>query len=506
MIRAWLLVCAAFGCGRIGFAERSDAGDGVSGDGAGADGGIPNVGFTGQTATYVKASNTGVGDAFGFRVATSADGTIVAVAANLEWSAATGVDGNQADNSAQWAGAVYVVELAGTSWSQRAYIKASDTAPGASFGSSVALSADGSTLAVGAIGASMSGAVYVFTRTGGTYTQSALLLASNAEPNDAFGYALALSEDGNTLAASAVNESSAASGIDGNQADNSLNDSGAVYVFTRVGGTWSQQAYVKASNPGQGSQFGYSLALSGGGDTLAAGSPAELSGAIGIDGNQLDTSCAGCGAVYVFRRSGSQWAQDAYVKPSNTHPNEAFGWSVALDGDGVGLAVGAAFEKSKAMGIDGDQADRSAPGSGAVYAFVRDTAWAQQAYIKAINTETSDGFGSLIALSHDGNTLAVGATQESSNATGIGGDPFNNSAAQSGAAYVLVRQGTRWSHFAYVKATNTDAGDAYGAVALSRDASTLVVGAPQEASNATGIGGNGADNSTSQSGAAYVYR
>lgn len=76
-------------------------------------------------------------------------------------------------------------------------------------------------------------------------------------------------------------------------------EAGAVCVFTRSGGVWSQQAYVKASNTGQ-DLFGESVALSGDGSTLAVGARNESSNATGIDGNQADNSANGAGAVYVF--------------------------------------------------------------------------------------------------------------------------------------------------------------------------------------------------------------
>ena len=95
--------------------------------------------------------------------------------------------------------------------------------------------------------------------------------ASNTGADDLFGHSIALSADGNTLAVGAVYEDSAATGIGGNQADNSAIDSGAVYVFTRAGSSWSQQAYFKASNTDAGDGFGDSLALPSDASTLAVG-------------------------------------------------------------------------------------------------------------------------------------------------------------------------------------------------------------------------------------------
>src|SRR5262245_34783087 len=130
------------------------------------------------------------------------------------------------------------------------------------------------------------------------------------------------------------------------------------------------------------------------------------------------------------------WAHEAYVKPSTTDPNDQFGYSVALSGDSDTLAVGARYEASNATGIGGNQADDTMAASGAVFVFVRNPAWSQEAYVKASNTAGSDWFGTSVALNDDGNALAVGANGEDSNATGVGGDQLNDFAGQAGAAYV----------------------------------------------------------------------
>jgi len=167
----------------------------------------------------------------------------------------------------------------------------------------------------------------------------------------------------------ADSEASAAAGIDGSQADNSAPHAGAVYVFTRSSTTWSQQAYVKASNAGANDYFGVSITLSADGSTVAVGALGESSAATGIGGNQADNSAAGAGAVYVFTRSDTRWRQQAFVKASNTGASDSFGWTAALSADGSTLAVGATSEDSAALGIDGNQADNSALNAGAVYVF-----------------------------------------------------------------------------------------------------------------------------------------
>jgi hypothetical protein len=124
-----------------------------------------------------------------------------------------------------------------------------------------------------------------------------------------------------------------------------------------------------------------------------------------------------------------------YVKASNTGAGDQFGFSVALSGDGNTLAVGAYFEDSSTTGIDSTPNDL-ATDAGAVYVYTRTAgAWSQQAYVKASNTGAGDLFGLSVALSGDGNTLAVGAIDEDSSTTGIDSTP-NDLAANAGAVYV----------------------------------------------------------------------
>jgi hypothetical protein len=396
---------------------------------------------------YVKASNAGVGDLFGISVALSADGNTLAVGAYWEDSGTTGVNSTPNEAAAD-SGAVYVFIRSGGVWSQQAYVKASNTGAGDFFGVSVALSADGDTLAVGAVHedsgttgvnstpnevASNSGAVYVFSRSGGAWTQQAYVKASNAGVGDLFGISVALSADGNTLAVGAYFEDSGTTGVNSTP-NEAAEDAGAVYVFSRSGGVWSQQAYVKASNTGVDDFFGVSVALSADGNTLAVGADLEDSGTTGVD-SMPDEAAPSSGAVYVFSRSGGVWSQQAYLKASNTGPADIFGISVALSADGNTLAVGATHEDSGTTGVNSTP-DEAAADSGAVYVFSRSGGvWSQRSYLKSSNTGADDQFGRSVALSADGNTLAVGANGEDSGTTGMNSTP-NEAAADSGAVYL----------------------------------------------------------------------
>jgi hypothetical protein len=487
---------------------------------------------------YFKASNPDEFDHFGTTVSLSADGNTLAVGTNVEESNATGINGDQSDNSRFGAGAVYVFHFDGVNWAQQAYVKASNTAFSGGFGADVSLSSDGNTMVVGApsdnsnaVGvngdqnnelAFGSGAAYVYRFDGTDWFQQAYVKASNTDGADGFGATVSLSADGNTLAVGAANEESAATGINGDQSDNLASQSGAAYVFRFDGTDWSQQAYVKASNAEEGDRFGNVISLSGDGDTMVVGAIGEDSIATGINGDENDNSVRGpgglsAGAIYVFRFDGTNWSQEAYVKASNTamldgDVADEFGHSVALSADGNSMAVGAIHEDSNATGVNGSQDDNSVGNSGAVYVFYFDgTDWAQQAYVKASNTGVGDQFGYALALSADGSTLAAGAKFEDSIATGVSGDQNDDSVGGAGATYVFRFNGTDWTQKAYVKASNTKV-LAYGhlltfgeAVSLNADGSSLAVGAIGDDSNATGINGDQSDESARASGAVYVY-
>lgn len=481
---------------------------------------------------YLKAAypseddKLGVGDPLtGVTMAMSADGNTLAVSAMHDDSGAVGVNGNERDESAWDSGAVYVFVRTGERWAQQAYLKPSNTQSADRFGFSLALSGDGQTLAVGAAhedsaargingngaddAADSSGAAYVFVRTGTRWAQQAYVKASNTGESDQFGWSVALSHDGNTLAVGAQSESSGATRIDGDQADNGADSAGAVYVFARRGTAWTQQAYVKPSNAQAGDRFGFCVSLSGDGDTLAACSYDEDGGATGVNGPKNEDA-PGAGAVYLFARRAATWTETTYLKPSNTIRNQAFGASVALSADGGTLAVGAADETSLSRGVNSDQRQTvdNQISAGAVYVFARaaDT-WAQQAYVKPFNTGRVDLFGVRTAISRDGRVLIVGAPGQAGAGRGVNPpNPLDLSVPESGAAYVLVRQGGAWSQQRYLKAPNAEAYDQFGsAVAVSGDGARLAVSAPGDDSASAGIGGNQGDNTLRDAGAVFVF-
>ncbi|MEO8062442.1 MAG: integrin [Pseudomonadota bacterium] len=339
---------------------------------------------------YLKASNAEASDDFGYAVSLSGDGNVLAVGAPREDSSVNGIDGFQNTNLADDAGAAYLFNRSGAAWTQKAYVKSSWSGAGHNFGVALALSRDGHSLAVTAPGESsgatgvdgaqtnnnrpQSGAAYIFAEEKGVWAQSAFLKASQAIANLRIGNAVAINADGTTVAIGAPLEGSAATGIDGDDADTNAATAGAVFVFQRAKAGWSQQAYIKASNAQANDFFGFDLAFSDSGDVLAVGAPAEASGAAGIGGNQLDDSVLQAGAVYVFTRSHDEWSQRNYLKGDPSGPSDFYGGSVSLSADGGTLAVGTTDDSSaQGAGTDANIGNRpnddSAPQAGSVYLY-----------------------------------------------------------------------------------------------------------------------------------------
>jgi len=426
-VRVALLVVVA-GCGRLGFTPLDGDAPLFSGEGGSVADAVDAPPLS-TTIAYLRASNAEAGDQFGLALALSSDGSTLAVAAPTEAGGDNVINGNQASNTSPDAGAVYVFVRSGQQWTQQAYVKPSNTDAGDQFGWAVALSADGNTLAVGA-----------------------------------------RHEDGNGIS----------------QANNTTSNSGAAYVYTRAGTTWTQQAYLKATTPNDDDNFGSSIALSGDGNTLLVGAP------------QTDSPLVDQGAAFVFTRTGTTWSVPKLVVASNPDTNDWFGWQVALSGDGTTAIIGATRESSASATTP---ADNSLSQAGAVY--VSTAPFSTVTLLKASNPMMGANFGYGMAISRDGVTLAGGAIDETSNARGFNGNQADRSSPNTGAGYLIV--GPQHSQQAYAKAPNADAGDSFGwSLGLSADGNVMLASAPNEAGGASGVDGDAGDNSIVNAGAAYI--
>lgn len=402
---------------------------------------------------YSKASNRDANDTYGTAIA--AYGDFIAIGAPGEDSMNFNDPSN---NGAQESGAVYVTRRTGT---ELAYVKMTPPLTNVSFGHVIAM--DDTFLVMGApdpFGATP-GSVMVLQRSGQTWPIGQTLTASNAASNDQFGYAVDIY--GDTIAVGAPYED------DGDAMSN-----GAVYVFRRNGGQFVEEAILRGPN---GSVFGSSLGL--GADLLVVGAEGDASASTGISTTpSTDNGASRSGAVYVYRRSGTSWTLEAYIKASNAGADDTFGRTLDLD-ENV-LVVGAPGEAS----AGNSQQENSLQLAGAAYVFRRSgTTWSQEAYLKAPSPLAEDLFGSSVSVRRD--TIAVGARE-----TFIRNDP--------GSVHLFNVSAGTWGAVARLTASNADPNDRFHVVTLSQTG--LVVGAPLES------GQQANDNNLAFSGAAYFFR
>ena len=305
------------------------------------------------------------GDMFGNAVAM--DGTTVLVGA-------PGVD-----EAGPEAGAAYIFVQVGDEWIQQARLIGSDIGIFDQFGSAVAVHGD--TAVVGAYGkdevGTDSGAAYVFIRNGASWTQQAKLVHPGAVPGDQFGFAVSVYDD-NIL-------------VGAHESDAAGPDSGAVYLFTRNGGTWIQDLLILPNDIGIGDRFGYSISLTNGAAII--GSPRE------------DRSLNDLGAAYVFVETRDAWVQQAKLTASDGDAGDEFGSAVAIHED---TAIVGAWKDNHPLQDPHDDPnvliDR-----GAAYSFLRDgLSWVQKRRIEAAGTNRSDLFGAAVAIK--GSFAIVGAS------------------------------------------------------------------------------------------------
>ncbi len=388
----------------------------------------------------LTASDPSVDAGFGYSIAVSGGTAVVGAPAR-----------NVGENAQQ--GAVYVFMRAGATWTQQQELTAGDGVAEDGFGTAVALSGD--TVLIGASNGARQGpgAVYVFTRSGVTWTEHQKLSASDSTNNCLFGFSVVL--DGNTAVVGAPA-----------QPYDSAADApgpGAAYVFTRSGATWSLQQELAGgvSAAGVWGRFGYGLALDG--DTIMI---SELGRTVGENASQ--------GAVHVYARSGVTWTAQQLLVQSDGGAWDGFGGggtSLALEGDTA--LLGASHHQ---VGANVAQ--------GAVYVFTRKGAtWSQRQELTSSDGMSNDRFGDAVALG--GDAALVGASQRT---------PVESPGP--GAAYVFRRAGGDWAQDGEaLRASDPAAGDSFGLkVALCGD--SAFVGAPdKDIGDATGAG----------AGAAFVF-
>ncbi|MBW3589708.1 MAG: FG-GAP repeat protein [Actinobacteria bacterium] len=324
--------------------------------GAGAAYVFTRVGDTWIEQAKLTASDAAARDRFGWSVAISGDTIVVSAL----WDD-VGINEDQ--------GSAYVFTKNAGKWTEQAKLTASDGVPLDQFGFSVAVSGDDVIVGAKSLGEEFGvppqGSAYVFARAGGTWTEQVKLTPSDGVVGNGFGFRVGL--DGDTAVVGAVSDNG---------------DRGSAYVFTRTGGTWTQQKKLTASDGEPGDEFGFWVSVAG--DTVVVGDPSDN----------------GQGSAYVFTRTGGDWTEQKILIASDGAQGDYFGRSVAVSGDTV--VVGA-------------------QGKGSAYVFERTGGtWSEKAHLTAAD---SGLFGISVGIS--GDTAVVGASFSN-----VGENP------QQGAAYV----------------------------------------------------------------------
>ena len=392
---------------------------------------------------YDKALN----DQFSLVVTVSPDG--MRIAAGARFAEVNGVVD---------AGKVYVFKREGLSWPLEAVLTAGEIQTTGYFGFSLCFDATGSRLVVGATGqnssvTTMVGAVYVFSRTGTTWSQEARLFASPAgDTNSQLGRWVSITPDGTRLVTASMYE------ITG-----SMLYHGQGYIYKRTGTTWTQEATVLASDKAQDDRLGLSCSIDSTGTRIA------ITAYTGTAGGFVNA-----GKVYVWVRSGSTWTQEATLTASDKAANAYFGRSVAMNAAGDRIVVGASGATADGLTL-----------AGKVYTFTRvGTVWTQVNILTALVPQASGNFGVGVWLSPDGNLLLAGSHLLTVN--GI---------TNAGGVYVFIRSGTTWIEQTILSVSNNLTDIRAGVIQSASDDGSIIVMSAYFADPA----------GVTDAGAAYVY-
>lgn len=317
-----------------------------------------------------------VDDQFGVSTALNSDGTILAVGCILD------------DETVSNSGSVYVYIRQGQQWILQQKLYASDPAVDKFIGYGLAISSDGSYILIGATGDnSGKGSVYVFLRNGNVWTQQTKLVASDGLLNNNFGHDVCMNADATIAMVAAPDRD-----------DNSLTDSGCVYIFTRSGSTWTQQQKIYAPLKAASDRFGIGMSMNAAGDYALIASYVR------------DDKGTNTGVVFEFSRSVNTWTHKHTLYPNVSEANEGFGLSIALNALGDFALIGGHKEK--------------------VHVFTRigDT-WTQRNTLYSATSEVGEAFGRAVALTADAKIAAIGASAD------------NVSGVRTGSVYIFTNPG-----------------------------------------------------------------
>jgi hypothetical protein len=402
------------------------------------------------------------GDGFGRLVGVSSDGTTAVIGAN-----------NDEDPNGSGAGSAYVFQQEGEAWSEETKLTPEDGDSDDFFGISVGVSSDGTTAVIGASNDDNpngfdAGSAYVFQRESGAWSEETKLTAEDGDSEDGFGESVGVSSDGTTALIGAPED-------DNPNGENA----GSAHVFQRVEGVWREETKLTAED-GDSGDFGESVGVSSDGTTAV----------IGAFGDE-DPNEELAGSAYVFQRVGEEWREETKLAPEDGDPDDFFGISVGVSGDGTTAVIGANNDEDP-NGTAGEFG-----GAGSAYVFQRESgAWSEETKLAPEDGDPDDFFGISVGVSGDGTTAVIGANNDE-DPNGTAGEPLGS----AGSAYVFQRESGAWSEETKLAPEDGDSEDNFGgSVGVSGDGTTALIGAnnDEDPNGTTGGRFGGA-------GSAYVF-
>jgi hypothetical protein len=364
-------------------------------------------------------------------------GEAVAINDNGDWA----VIGTPRDSDIfSTAGSAYIFNRIGNDWTEHSKITANDAASLDNFGHAVAISGNGNFIVISSLfdddNGDDSGSAYVFAKQGNDWIQQAKLTALNGATMDWFGQSIDIDQNGNTIIIGAY------------QTDNNGNNSGSSYIYTRNGSNWTEVIQLEGSDAIAEDQFGFDVSINDNGNRIAIGT----------------FQTTGTGKAYVFDNNGGNWTETDILTPSDNPTDAWFGRSLALNGTGDQLIIGASADNN---------------GQGAAYVFDNTGNWIETQKLQATDAANSDFFGNDVAIDND--KIFVSSY--------LNDTPFGNN---SGSVYEFDNDGSNWIESNnYIPTTLADNDNFGEAIAISGDYL---------------ISGNKNDNDNGNlSGSAYIY-
>lgn len=371
----------------------------------------------------IYASDPGVGDAFGEEqsMALSADGSVLVVGA--KWEDPSGINN---------AGSAYVYEKNGSTWVFVQKLTASDKASSDSFGTVTAISRDGAVIAVSAPSEDPSniadaGSVYIYKKSGSTWSQVQKISATVKASYDKFGSALSLNLDGSVLVVGSWGHS---------------NWKGAAYVFQNSSGgsTWTQSQKLVDPDQSKSTEFGNTVEVSDDGNLVVVG--CHL-------GSTENTN--NCGTVHLFEKQASTWTHIQKLASSNEQSNGYFGQSISLKSDASTIVIGAASENT----------------GGRTYIFEKQgSSWVETQYLE-IDTSIYRYFGGSVSIATEADVIVIGAKNDFSDTRG--------------AIYVFQKSSGMWTQTQLLTLQTPGAVDQFGAdTCVTKDGTYIFGSVPNE--------------------------